>query len=54
MTQIWLGDLSVSKARREKLLGLSGNTGLKNDMPKWIGRSLLAGIPPASSSTARV
>ena len=47
MTQIWLGDISIAKARREKLLELSGNTALKNDMPKWIGRSLLAGIPPA-------
>ena len=25
----------------------SGNTALKNNMPKWIGRSLLAGIAPA-------
>jgi DNA-binding HxlR family transcriptional regulator len=48
MTQIWLGDTSVSKARRDKQLELSGNTALKNNMPKWIGRSLLAGIPPAS------
>ncbi len=47
MTQIWLGDVSIAKARREKLLELSGNTALKNDMPKWIGRSLLASIPPA-------
>ena len=47
MTQIWLGDVSIAKARREKLLELSGNTALKNDMPKWIGRSLLAGISPA-------
>lgn len=54
MTQVWVGDLSVSKARRDRLLDLSGNTALKNDMPKWIGRSLLAGIPPARPGTARV
>ena len=47
MTQIWVGDISVSKARREKLLHLSGNTTLKNSMPSWIGRSLLADIAPA-------
>ena len=47
MTQIWMGDISLSKARREKLLNLSGNTELKNSMPQWIGRSLLAGIAPA-------
>jgi len=47
MTRIWMGDISLSKARREKLLGLSGNTELKNSMPHWIGRSLLAGVAPA-------
>jgi hypothetical protein len=52
MTQIWLGDLSVAKARRDKLLDMSGNTRLKNDMPKWIGRSLLADIPPATARSA--
>ena len=53
MTQIWLGDTSISKARRDKQLELSGNTALRNNMPKWIGRSLLAGIPPAKSANAR-
>jgi hypothetical protein len=47
MTQIWMGDISLSKARREKRLKLSGNTRLKDSMPQWIGRSLLAGVAPA-------
>ena len=47
MTQIWMGDISVSKARREKQINLSGNTALKNSMPNWIGRSVLAGVAPA-------
>lgn len=47
MTQIWMGDMSVAKARREKLLHLSGNRMLKDAMPKWIGRSSLAGVAPA-------
>jgi hypothetical protein len=50
MTQIWLGDISVSKARRDKLLKLSGNSTLKNSMPSWLGRSLLAGVAPAKRS----
>jgi hypothetical protein len=47
MTQIWIGDMSVQKARRNKLLNLSGTTTLKNSMPSWLGRSLLAGVAPA-------
>jgi DNA-binding HxlR family transcriptional regulator len=50
MTQIWMGDISVSKARREKLLSLSGNTEIKNSMPKWIGCSVLAGIASAQGA----
>jgi len=47
MTQIWVGDLSVNKAKRDKLLHLSGDTALKNSMPTWIGCSSLAHIRPA-------
>jgi hypothetical protein len=52
MTQIWIGDMSVSKARREKRLNLSGNTALKNSMPSWLGCSLLAGVAPATGRNA--
>lgn len=52
MTQIWIGDMTVSKARRDKLLNLSGNTKLKNSMPEWIGRSVLAGVAPADRRNA--
>ena len=48
MTRIWMGDISVPKARREKRLNLNGNTALKNSMPSWLGYSQLAGIAPAS------
>ena len=47
MTQIWIGDISVQKARREKLLKLSGNSKLGKSMPSWLGCSLLAGVAPA-------
>jgi hypothetical protein len=47
MTQIWVGDVSLNKARRDKLLHLAGETKLKSSMSSWIGRSLLASIKPA-------
>ena len=47
MTQIWVGDLSVKKARRDKLLHLAGDTALRSSMSSWIGCSLLAHIEPA-------
>jgi hypothetical protein len=47
MTQVWVGDMSIAKARREKLVQLNGDTALKNTMTSWIGRSSLAGIKPA-------
>ena len=46
MTQIWVGDLSINKARRDKLLHLTGETALRNSMSSWIGRSSLALIKP--------
>lgn len=47
MTQVWVGDLSFAKARREKLIRLSGDAAIKKTMASWIGCSLLAGIKPA-------
>ncbi|MDH3865073.1 MAG: hypothetical protein OEV10_14000, partial [Gammaproteobacteria bacterium] len=52
MTQIWIGDMSFSKARRDKLVNLSGNTALKNSMSSWLGCSVLAGVAPASRRNA--
>jgi len=47
MTQIWLGDLSITRARREKLIKISGDAQLNRTMASWIGCSPLAGIKPA-------
>jgi len=47
MTQIWLGDQTVSKAKREKLLRASGDSVLNKNMSSWIGCSPLAAIKPA-------
>jgi len=47
MTEIWVGDLSVSKAKREKLIRVTGNSALNKSMASWIGCSPLAAVKPA-------
>ena len=47
MTKIWVGDLTINKARRDKVLHLTGDTALRNSMSSWIGCSSLASIKPA-------
>ena len=47
MTRIWVGDLTVTRARREGLLEVRGNSELNRKMAAWIGRSSLADIKPA-------
>ena len=47
MTQVWMGDMSVAKAAREKLLKIKGDATLKKTIASWIGCSSLAGIKPA-------
>ena len=47
MTQVWMGDMSVVKARRDKLLHLKGDAEIKKTMASWIGCSVFAGINPA-------
>jgi DNA-binding HxlR family transcriptional regulator len=47
MTQIWMGDMSVAKARRDKLLHLKGDAEIKKTIASWIGCSVFSGIKPA-------
>jgi len=47
MTQVWMGDMSVTKAAREKLLRIKGDATLKKTIASWIGCSSLAGVKPA-------
>lgn len=47
MTQVWMGDLSVAEARQKKLIEFAGDPKLADSIDAWIGRSTLAGIPPA-------
>ena len=47
MTQIWMGDMSVAKARRDKLLHLNGDAEIKKTIASWIMCSVFADINPA-------
>jgi len=47
MTQIWVGDLNLDKARHDKLLHLEGERALTDSMSSWIGCSSLAYVKPA-------
>lgn len=51
MTRIWLGDSTVTRAKREKLLEVRGNSELNRSMAAWIGCSQLAGVKPARPAT---
>ena len=50
MTQIWVGDITLARARREKLIKVTGNSDLNKSMAKWLSCSSLAGIKPAKRS----
>jgi DNA-binding HxlR family transcriptional regulator len=52
MTQVWMGDLSVTRARREGLLRVTGNSVLNRSMASWIGCSSLATVKPARKRSA--
>ena len=45
MTQIWMGDISVSEARRQDLIDLQGSRAIIRAMPRWLTRSLFATVP---------
>ena len=50
MTRIWVGDMTVTGARREGLLEVRGNSVLNRTMTQWIGRSTLAAVKAAQRS----
>jgi len=50
MTQIWMGDIKVSKALREETLEWSGDATLGKNISKWLGRNLFADVKPAKQS----
>lgn len=51
MVKVWLGDLPLKKALREKLIRSHGNTHLSRSMPDWLGICLYADVKPAPKDT---
>ena len=47
MTQIWMGDISVQKAQRDKLISVSGATTLKRSISSWLGLNVYADVKQA-------
>jgi len=52
MTQIWMGDLSLSQARGKGLLKVVGTRGLTRTVGDWLGGSPFAHIGPAAPALA--
>lgn len=46
LTRYWMGDISMSKALREKLMNLSGDAGLKRDIKQWLRQNYYADVSP--------
>ncbi|MEH6578543.1 MAG: winged helix-turn-helix transcriptional regulator [Amphritea sp.] len=47
MTEVWMGDLSVIQAIKDKSIQLAGDEKLKRSFKEWIGKSIFADYPPA-------
>lgn len=50
MTQIWMGDISISEAQRRDLIELQGSREIIRAMPRWFTRSLFATVPRPPSA----
>ncbi len=50
MTAIWIGDLTVTRAKREGLLEVRGNSDLNRKMPGWLGCSVLSHVKSATKT----
>lgn len=53
LTQVWMGDISLSKALRENLITLTGSAHLRKNISKWLGRNYFADIKPARNQKGR-
>ncbi|MDQ8204294.1 helix-turn-helix domain-containing protein [Pelagicoccus sp. SDUM812003] len=51
MTEIWAGDTTIAKARRDGLLKVTGNPVLARSVSKWLCSGLLSKIRPADPSS---
>jgi DNA-binding MarR family transcriptional regulator len=47
MTQVWMGDLSLTQAREKGLMRVSGPARLVRSLSRWLGTSPFAHVPPA-------
>ena len=52
MTQVWLGDITVSDAMRSGAMTLNGRTALVRGFPRWIGLSSFATVQRPQETTA--
>jgi hypothetical protein len=52
MTQIWMGDCSLSEARAKGLVKLLGTTQWVRSVRDWLGPSPFAHVGPAATSAA--
>jgi hypothetical protein len=52
MTQIWMGDVSLSRARAQGALKVIGASGLVRGISKWLGPSPFAHVRPAAHEVA--
>lgn len=44
MTRIWMGDISIARARREDLVELHGRRAVIEAIPRWLTRSVFASV----------
>lgn len=47
LTGVWMGDIGLGQALRDRRIRLSGQTQLKRDISSWLGRNYFADINPA-------
>jgi len=45
-TRVWMGDITLQKAVREKRIKISGDTKIKKSMKTWFTLSVVAGVKP--------
>ncbi len=50
LTGVWMGDVDLGQALRDRRIRLSGAPELMRDIGTWLGRNYFADIPPAKTS----
>lgn len=47
LTSVWMGDSTIMKAMREKMINVSGSSHLKKNIATWLGVNYYADVKPA-------